>query len=752
MDHLRKQLDSVKEQAEQVDQRTAEQNNALALQLERIESKIAVFGQVNQRLDSLLSRLGSGPVSQLSGRLELLEQRVEAQTARLNDGLQHNQQSLDELAAGLGSVTEQQQALETLAARLEVQFTAAAQAGAAPSQDVEQALNELRASLVEVRQELHDVAQSAPSTSDLDVVRQQAALSTSELDALQAVATRDELDEAVGLLREQVDAAHKELQGSMDSAPLVEEIQAVRARVELATSELEAVRTAATQDQVNHLANTLRAELTGGLDELRSRLDSAPWDEALEDAKQVLRSEVQVQGEELRDQIEVRAEKGEVVQLRDKMSATTADVQVLREAARSTELAFAVNNLRDDLSAMRAELEAAVEQKATSRELHSTRELLSRTAGEVEILKQDAATTSAFSAELDQLQGRLSAAEAGLNAATNAVGRDDLDEALDGLRQEVSAAVMELREVLPGAADEKLDELRQRMKRTTNEVAALKGAVTRDDLAMAVSKLRGEMSATSTELERALAAGASSVDLSAFRQQLEITLNEMEFLKGDVHTMRDQLAGHLGEAPSIEQEEPQDANLGDVQRRVVGLAMDLSSSTVEFQRQLDAVQERMERMDEDLSQPPASAELEVDPGQPMTDVRMTAELQRLRREVEKIVAAFAKKSEVNTAIKETNSAFRKIVQDFDRKLVDLRNRLSTEAETRHTRMADQVAESVTRAQHSLNEFQSQVEAAQQAEKEVKEIKQQLVLTQNAIMELNVLVEQRVGQRPGHDAG
>ena len=83
------------------------------------------------------------------------------------------------------------------------------------------------------------------------------------------------------------------------------------------------------------------------------------------------------------------------------------------------------------------------------------------------------------------------------------------------------------------------------------------------------------------------------------------------------------------------------------------------------------------------------------------------------------------------------------MQDFDSKQAELRAILTTEGEARMQKQNERTEEAMSRFQTMINEFQQQLEAGAAMQKEFKDLKQQMILTQNAIVELNQFVEDQV---------
>ena len=635
--------------------------------------------------------------------------------------------SIDEASAataqaGLDGVTEQ---VERMAERLGVLAEDAArrrQEDAARREQQEQALAEVRKQLQAMEGGLAGVAShegvASVATSVEGLTARLEAVEQSRAEADGATEDEDLQGELAGL-RDDLTSLRAVVDG-LSGAAAADDLDALREELAHAVTDMETVRSAADasaaadavgRDELDAAAERLRGELETTAEKLRSELEEARTD--------------------LRGSL---AGADDVFALREQLASHVTEVETATaDTVKVDEMRAAVDKVRQELDDARYKLQGSLSGAATTEDLAALEEKIDKASGPAE----------------------------------GTVTREDMESALTDMRFSFNSITDDLRHAVAGAASANdLDAIKQRLAGNSAEYRAVAAAVMPEEMEAALSKLRDEQAAALSDMRAALDGAASADDLASVRDriasstenlesaelekdvkaikaQLELCLNDIEFIKsaqeaGGSSSVED-LRIEMATVQAALQESPGEEKSKDVEglhKQFVGLAMDVSSTESELKKRMDEIQRKHRMLEQDMRKKLAAGD--GAPG-PVGEAGLTS----IKREVEKITTGYARKSEVNTSIKETNAAFRKIVQDFDSKQAELHAVLADEAEARSQKQNEKTEEAMSRFQHMINEFQQQLDAGAAMQKEFKDLKQQMILTQNAIMELNQFVEDQL---------
>ncbi len=604
------------------------------------------------------------------------------------DGLRRQQpdDAVDKLRAELNELRDQQQQPDDAVDKLRAELKELRELQQQPDDEEEKLraeLNELRQQMESTRGEVSGLAGGA-SAEDLDALREELAHAVTDIEAVRDAPAgrapdsvdREELDAATGQLRKEMEQASTDLRGTMAAA---DDLFALREQLASHATELEAM----TGDVVK------QGELRQELDKLRQELDDAKY--------------------RLKGSLSSAATSDDLEELKEQIAGLVGEQQAGDDLVKPADLDAALNDLRFEFSSITDDLRHSV-------------------AG------------AASADDLDAIKQRLAGNTAEFKAVAQAVMPQELEAAVDKLRNEYMAAMDELYKKMDGADPAgDLAALKDKLESTSDNLKAISKAATRDDLTITAARLREDLSLAQAEVEG---------DLKALKQQLELALNDIEFIKStqaeqgnvSVDDLRIEMAAVQAalqqEAPPAPEDKTKD--IEGLHKQFVGLAMDVSSTEAELKKRMDELQRKNRMLEQDIRKKLADGAA-AGPVVAGADGSVT----NIKKEMEKITTGYARKSEVNTAIKETNAAFRKIVQDFDSKQVELQNIISAEGEARMQRLNEKTEEAMSRVQHMINEFSQQMDSAVAMHKEFKDLKQQMILTQNAIMELNQFVEDQL---------
>ena len=739
-------------------------------------------------------------VAEMVGRQELSDSLLE-----LRDELGNARSELRGNLADAASVADIDGIREQLG-EIRTQFQTLTREGDQQQQPSD-APEELRPELEQIRDDLRQGLASAAPAGDLSELGKQVDGMAAQLRAMsEDVVAHPELEAMVKGLRGELDQAQRrnkdssaelrgglqELQGALASsqtagglegAAATEDLSKVTEQVEALAAQVQALTEDGTNRQTQDGAREERQEgdqekLQADLNELRANLDS-------------IRGAV--------DGLDGAASAEDLDALREELAHAVTDMEAVRNTADTKASADLVG--RDELAATAERLSAELQQAKTdlqgslaaADDVFALREQLASHGTELEAMTGDTVKRAELSAEVDklraelddaryQLRGSLSGAATAddlealkeqitssleeLQAPKEMLVQQDLKSALNDLRFEFNAVTDDLRHGLAGAASaDDLDAIKHKLAGNTAEFKSVASAVMPQEMEAELNKLRDEQMAALEEVRQRLDGAASAGELATFKEQLdqspspagveedltsvkhqlELALNDIEFIKsaqadqgsGSVEDLRIEMAAVQATLQDSASED-KTRDIEALHKQFVGLAMDVSSTETELKKRMDEIQRKNRMLDQEMRKKLIAA----DGAGPVT-AGADASVGSIRKEVEKITTGYARKSEVNTAIKETNAAFRKIVQDFDTKQVELRNVIAADAEARIQKLHEKTEDAMSRFQHMINEFQQEMDASAGMHKEFKDLKQQMILTQNAIMELNQFVEDQL---------
>ena len=647
-------------------------------QLEAIAARLRdELHQLREELRRGLAQAAlAGDVDRLGQRLAGIESQREETSAADSDGAQ-----LDQRLAGME-------------ARLDDAAGIAAQ-----QQQAHAAMEQLDARLQEATE---GVIKQDDLVTAMEQLRGEQAHSVGEL-RVELERTRSELAEGAGAAAaEDLDALREEL------AHAVTDIEAVKQATPPTDAEpsVSPAQLDQTAQQLRQELNQLKTELSGDLAaaddlfalreqlashaaELETTSSDSVKQEVLGAAVDGLEQKLRDLHQELTDSFSGGPSAEDLDALRQQLRGATDEFQTVKQAVTREDMESALNDLRFEFSSITDDLRHSV-------------------AG------------AASADDLDAIKQRLAGSTAEFKTVKLAVKPEQLEAALSELRDEVMAAQEGVRKALAMAATT------SQVEALRDELATSHDATTRDDISTTAAMLREDLTLANEQLAR---------DVQALSKRLELAQNDIEFVKsaqtemgpGSMDKIRIELAAVQAALQDAAPEGEHD--LETLRKQFSGLAMDVSSTEAELKKRLDEVTQKLA-----AREGTAGAEGVEDAGGGATEGG------ELKHEVDRIVAGYARKSEVNTAIKETNAAFRKIVQDFDQKHVELRGQVTSEVETRLQKLGDRTEDVMSRIQHMINDFQQRMEGHLGLNQEVKDLKQQMILTQNAIMELNQFVE------------
>ncbi len=671
---------------------------------------------VNEQVERMAERLGALAEDAARRRQEGTARREQQDQALA--GLRDKLQSLEQTLSGVDSreaVAGVAATVEGLTARLDSLEQAGAEAEASTADDEQRAeLDGLRKDLTSLRTVV-DGLSGAASADDLSGLRDDLSSLRAVMDSLAGAASAEDLD----ALREEL-------------AHAVTDIEAVRSTADAGAS-----------------ADTVgRGELDAAAENLRGELETSA---------EKLRSELEQARTELRGSL---AAADDVFALREQLASHATEMEAASaDAVKADELRAAVDKVRKELDDARYKLQGSLSGAATAEDVAALEERLLKAAepaeGTLSREEMESALTdlrfefnsitddlrhavagAASANDLDAIKQRLAGNTAEFKAVASAVMPEEMEAALSKLRDEQESLLAGMRTKLDGAATaDDLASVRDKLASSSESGEPVGKAATRDDLNVTAAMLREDLNLSQAEMES---------DIKSVKAQLELALNDIEFIKsaqeaGGSSSVEDLRIEMATVRAALQESSPDEEKAKDVEglhKQFVGLAMDVSSTESEMKKRMDEIQRKHRLLEQDMRKKLAAGDGAVVPvGE--------AGLSSIKREVEKITTGYARKSEVNTSIKETNAAFRKIVQDFDTKQVELRGMLDAEAEARMQKQNEKTEEAMSRFQHMINEFQQQLDAGAAMQKEFKDLKQQMILTQNAIMELNQFVEDQL---------
>ena len=654
-------------------------------------SDVGELGRQVEELSSLLRTMTRDTVSrpELDGTVKGLRDELDRARAELREGQTGassgtSSEELDSVKAQVEGLSAQLKKLATDSARLKQRE--------GDTEKLGQALEGLRADLDSVEGAVSDLG-GAASAEDLDALREELAHAVTDLEAVRSTADTGASADLVG--RDELDASSERLRGELETT-------AEKLRSELAQTRTELSGDLAAADDVF----ALREQLASHGTELEAVTSDVVKSDELAATVDKLRAELDDARYQLRGSLSGAATTDALEALEEKLTGALAELEAPGESLGPEDLKSALNDLRFEFSAITDDLRHSV-------------------AG------------AASADDLDAIKQRMAGNTAEFKAVASAVMPEEMEAKLNKLRDEQMAALEGMRKKLDGVAlASDLASVRDQIASSTENLEAVSKAATRDDLTVTAAMLREDMSLSQAEVEKGL---------KTLKQQLELALNDIEFIRsaqaeqgsGSVEDLRIEMAAVQAtlqeSAPSSEAKD-----IEGLHKQFVGLAMDVSSTETEMKKRLDELQRKNRMLEQDIRKRLIASE-----GAGPVAAGADASMASIRREMEKITTGYARKSEVNTSIKETNAAFRKIVQDFDTKQAELRAILSAEGDAHIQKQNEKTEEAMSRFQHMINEFRQQMEASVEMQKEFKDLKQQMILTQNAIMELNQFVEDQL---------
>lgn len=193
--------------------------------------------------------------------------------------------------------------------------------------------------------------------------------------------------------------------------------------------------------------------------------------------------------------------------------------------------------------------------------------------------------------------------------------------------------------------------------------------------------------------------------------------------------------------------------LKNLHKHFAELKMDVTSTEAGLKRQIDEIQQTIGMIKQDTGRYPdfnvlAQQDQALKKHVESLDKRFDVDFKAVLEELEKLGSVFAKRSEVEMNAAEVRTVLDKTTQmmkELDRKHIELEKQIVIREDTKDRDVANKVEDVYSQAQYMFDNFNENRETMQRIDEEFKILKEQVILTQNAIMELNSFIQQRFKQ-------
>ena len=181
------------------------------------------------------------------------------------------------------------------------------------------------------------------------------------------------------------------------------------------------------------------------------------------------------------------------------------------------------------------------------------------------------------------------------------------------------------------------------------------------------------------------------------------------------------------------------------------LKMDVASTEAGLNRRFEELQQNIELLREDAGKYPRFEELA---GQDKAlrahleklETKFDVDFERMLNEFERLGTIFAKRSEVEMGASEIKNAVERtedMVRELDGKHTELEKQIVVREDVKDKNVSDRINEALAQMQYMFEEFQKQRKRSEGIDEEFNVIKEQVITTQNALMEMNAFLQEQM---------
>jgi chromosome segregation ATPase len=243
------------------------------------------------------------------------------------------------------------------------------------------------------------------------------------------------------------------------------------------------------------------------------------------------------------------------------------------------------------------------------------------------------------------------------------------------------------------------------------------------------------------KMKKELSDKVSEVDVEKLKKATENIDDVIENSLGDIRHEFDEIKNKMKGL----------AETQNLHKSFAELKMDVASTESGLNRRFEELQQNIELLKEEAEKYPRFEELA---GQDRAlrahleklEAKFDVDFEKMLNEFEKLGTIFAKRSEVEMTVSEIKNAVERtedIARELDGKHTELEKQIVVREDVADKNISDRVNEALAQMQYMFEEFQKQRKKSEDIDEEFNVIKEQIITTQNALMEMNAFLQEQM---------
>lgn len=252
-----------------------------------------------------------------------------------------------------------------------------------------------------------------------------------------------------------------------------------------------------------------------------------------------------------------------------------------------------------------------------------------------------------------------------------------------------------------------------------------------------VRELRAEM----LKLKKELSDKVSEVDVNKIKKATDNIDKVIESSLSDIREEFDEIKTKMENLVELQ----------NLHKHFAEMKMDVASTEAGLNRRMEELQQNVEMIKDEMEKYP---QFEVLSGQDKAlrahmeklETKFDVDFEKMLNEFEKLGTIFAKRSEVEMSVSEIKGTVDRIedmMRELDGKHMELEKQIVIREDAKDQNVSDRVNEALAQVQYMFEEFQKQRKRTEDIDDEFNVIKEQIITTQNALMEMNSFLQEQM---------